>query len=491
MAELWALLHFIMPTWFDSFEEFNEWFSKDIESHATGDKSSLDAHQLSRLHMILKPFMLRRVKSDVENEMAPKIEVQVDCALSKRQKVIYDALRRKLSFANLDDPTLTSEDNMMNPVMQFRKVCNHPDLFDLRFPQSPVSFLDLNSFPDLSMKPLVGRKKYSEFEYVSRNGRSPINIFYPRLLYHSFDEENLNWFRREVVLCSKLNFWHSVSMANSQEFSFVKLMGLSLSEACFLFWAQNSFIHLFLFHSQWSEMSGFIKFFQVCQSEPDAIIYERFSLNRSLQCYVPSAITFPPEMVISSYRFIRNNQSSRLDRWEKEILLGKSLCFSSEIDWSLRPLKTSLIEPSLLGIDIVAVSGLLPRSFYQLTKNSSCINMPSFERMVSDSGKMLELEKLLSKLKQDGHRVLIFSQMRKMLDILEEFMKHHKYKMYRLDGMTNVFERHAMVSDFQQNDDTFVFLLSTRAGGLGITLTAVCSFFSIHVLIVFSHRLIL
>ncbi len=63
-----------MPTMFDSHEEFNEWFSKDIESHAE-KKSVLDEHQLSRLHLILKPFMLRRIKKDVEHEMADKVRV--------------------------------------------------------------------------------------------------------------------------------------------------------------------------------------------------------------------------------------------------------------------------------------------------------------------------------------------------------------------------------------------------------------------------------
>jgi DNA helicase INO80 len=77
MAELWALLHFIMPTLFDSHAEFADWFSKDIESHATGLNAKLNEHQLHRLHMILKPFMLRRVKRDVENEMARKIEKEV------------------------------------------------------------------------------------------------------------------------------------------------------------------------------------------------------------------------------------------------------------------------------------------------------------------------------------------------------------------------------------------------------------------------------
>nr|CAH7766295.1 unnamed protein product [Callosobruchus chinensis] len=79
MAELWALLHFIMPTLFDSHEEFNEWFSKDIENHAE-NKTGIDEKHLSRLHMILKPFMLRRIKKDVENELSDKIEVMASAS---------------------------------------------------------------------------------------------------------------------------------------------------------------------------------------------------------------------------------------------------------------------------------------------------------------------------------------------------------------------------------------------------------------------------
>ena len=76
-TQLWALLHFIMPTMFDSHEEFNEWFSRDIESHAE-KKSVMDEHQLSRLHLILKPFMLRRIKRDVEHEMAEKVCTELE-----------------------------------------------------------------------------------------------------------------------------------------------------------------------------------------------------------------------------------------------------------------------------------------------------------------------------------------------------------------------------------------------------------------------------
>ena len=59
-----------------------------------------------------------------------------------------------------------------------------------------------------------------------------------------------------------------------------------------------------------------------------------------------------------------------------------------------------------------------------------------------------------------------------MIDILEDFMARKRYKYFRLDGSSNISDRRDMVNDFQTNDKTFVFLLSTRAGGLGVTLTA-------------------
>ena len=63
-----------MPSLFDSHDEFNEWFSKDIEGAAEGKGASkLNEHQLRRLHMILKPFMLRRVKRNVQNELSDKV----------------------------------------------------------------------------------------------------------------------------------------------------------------------------------------------------------------------------------------------------------------------------------------------------------------------------------------------------------------------------------------------------------------------------------
>ena len=143
MQELWALLHFIMPSLFDSHDEFSEWFSKDIESHAQSN-TKLNEDQLKRLHMILKPFMLRRVKKHVQKELGDKIELDIFCDLTYRQRAYYGNLRNQISIMDLIEKATIGDDNdtgtLMNLVMQFRKVCNHPDLFERAETTSPFSF---------------------------------------------------------------------------------------------------------------------------------------------------------------------------------------------------------------------------------------------------------------------------------------------------------------------------------------------------------------
>lgn len=94
--------------------------------------------------------------------------------------------------------------------------------------------------------------------------------------------------------------------------------------------------------------------------------------------------------------------------------------------------------------------------------------------LLHSSSKLVLLDKLLVKLHEDGHRVLIFSQMVMMLDILEDYLTTRGFPMERLDGGVSRRERQAAIDRFANRsaEDQFVFLLSTRAGGLGLNLTA-------------------
>ncbi|VDD97846.1 unnamed protein product, partial [Enterobius vermicularis] len=95
------------------------------------------------------------------------------------------------------------------------------------------------------------------------------------------------------------------------------------------------------------------------------------------------------------------------------------------------------------------------------------------QHLVDNSGKMVLLDKLLKKLKEQGSRVLIFSQMSRMLDLLEDYCWWRGYPYCRLDGQTAHADRQKSIDEFNKPDsEKFIFMLTTRAGGLGINLTA-------------------
>ncbi|XP_072040298.1 lymphoid-specific helicase-like [Amphiura filiformis] len=94
------------------------------------------------------------------------------------------------------------------------------------------------------------------------------------------------------------------------------------------------------------------------------------------------------------------------------------------------------------------------------------------EEIVTSCGKFQVLDRMLPALKERGHKVLLFSQMTTMLDIIEDFCLYRNHSYCRLDGRMAFADRQQQISDYNKDPNKFIFLLSTRAGGLGINLTA-------------------
>jgi len=93
------------------------------------------------------------------------------------------------------------------------------------------------------------------------------------------------------------------------------------------------------------------------------------------------------------------------------------------------------------------------------------------EHLVEACGKMLFLDKLLAKMKKEKNQVLIFSGFTSMLDILEDYCIYRQHEYCRLDGNTDLDDREKQIEEFTKPDSSkFVFLISTRAGGLGLNL---------------------
>ncbi|XP_071453497.1 chromatin-remodeling complex ATPase chain Iswi-like [Hetaerina americana] len=130
LHELWSLLNFLLPDVFNSSEDFDSWFNTNS---FLGDASLVE-----RLHAVLRPLLLRRVKSDVEKNLPPKKEVKLYVGLSKMQREWYTKLLMK-DIDVVNGAGKIEKMRLQNILMQLRKCCNHPYLFDGAEPGPPYS----------------------------------------------------------------------------------------------------------------------------------------------------------------------------------------------------------------------------------------------------------------------------------------------------------------------------------------------------------------
>uniref|UniRef100_A0A4W6ESW8 Chromatin-remodeling ATPase INO80 n=1 Tax=Lates calcarifer TaxID=8187 RepID=A0A4W6ESW8_LATCA len=444
MAELWALLHFIMPTLFDSHEEFNEWFSKDIESHAE-NKSAIDENQLSRLHMILKPFMLRRIKKDVENELSDKIEILTYCQLTSRQRLLYQALRNKISIEDLLQSSMgtaqqshSTTSSLMNLVMQFRKVCNHPDLFERQETRSPFH---------MSIKPYIMSKFLYRHGLIHAHNQAKNKLL--QVLLSPFSPNHI-----------QQSLFHRKGDDKGSCFSFLRFIDVSPAEMSNLMLQGTLVRWLALFLSLKSAYrlhyqprdgegdGGRLQPGIKCLSRKDLILW----LNRptafpnmhtspvlqvrTMQSEIlptstlrPCQPTLPPKFLLAAMPRVTavpmerycDDRSAEYEWWVtrggggaifKQCFLYGSPDLASE--WRVR---ANAFHPRCPG----GVMALYPRHGW------SFIQIPDKESLITESGKLHTLDILLSRLKAQGHRVLIYSQMTRMIDLLEVHTHTHTH----------------------------------------------------------------
>ena len=159
--------------------------------------------------------------------------------------------------------------------------------------------------------------------------------------------------------------------------------------------------------------------------------------------YIDPAIAPPPLISISSRSYAYKQEDVIHDQSVLQAMFG--------------------VQGESLGVLTAIDKGLLPLA---------PLRVPQLHNLILDSGKLAKLDELLVKLKSEGHRVLVYFQMTRMIDLMEEYFAFRQYKYLRLDGSSSISDRRDMVSDWQSKPELFIFLLSTRAGGLGINLTA-------------------
>lgn len=465
LMELWSLLYFLMPSskvdqampqGFANLEDFQQWFGKPVdkimEQTTTGDTideyttKNMDAETqktVARLHQVLRPYLLRRLKRDVEKQMPGKYEHIVYCRLSNRQRYLYDDF---MSRAKTKE-TLASGNflSIINCLMQLRKVCNHPDLFEVR----PV----VTSF---SMPSSVATP-YSQVNDVVKRLTVPVvdpTKVSPEVLNLDFvNQENLNIFVSD---------------------SLDKLQSTSL------------------FDKQIQEIEDVIAKAGVVNSDPNDIVEYYRGIRAGRQREVRDRLR--QAQYLNRWRCLRKPRygESFLKKLGKLVqpltvpleglvynLFERATVMGEAID------KFSIITPPVVAVDMkdqlipvstqrkvleeVAEKKIL-NPFHQAQVKLS-IAFPDKSLLQFDCGKLQKLASLLQDLVANGHRALIFTQMTKVLDILEQFLNIHGYRYMRLDGATKIEDRQLLTEKFNRDSRIPVFILSTRSGGLGINLT--------------------
>ncbi|XP_057547488.1 protein PHOTOPERIOD-INDEPENDENT EARLY FLOWERING 1 isoform X1 [Amaranthus tricolor] len=462
LMELWSLMHFLMPHIFQSHQEFKDWFCNPISGMVDGQEK-VNKEVIDRLHNVLRPFILRRLKRDVEKQLPMKYEHVINCRLSKRQRNLYE----DFIASSETQATLASSNflGMLNVIMQLRKVCNHPDLFEgrsiissfdmegieMQLSSTVCSMLSPGLFSSTDLSGLGFRFTHLDFSMVSWEYDEVQSIATsPALIEQRLSHDHLDVIRPRFKHGNKVygtNIFEEIQKAIREE-----RLNEKKQRAASIAW--------------WNSLR--------CQKKP---LYSR-TLRANLtvehpvydiQCRKENPVCFDYSSKLADIIL------SPVERFQKMIDQVESFMFvipaaraPPPVCWSNKSGSSVFIDPGYKGKCSQHLLPLLTSIRPAVVRRQ--LYFPDRRLIQFDCGKLQQLAILLRRLRSEGHRALIFTQMTKMLDILEAFINLYGYTYMRLDGSTPPEQRQTLMQRFNTNPKIFLFILSTRSGGVGINL---------------------
>ena len=421
---------------------------KAVESGDTLDVETLAT--ISKLHTLLRPFILRRLKSEVETQLPGKFEHVVYCRLSKRQRFLYDEF---MSLASTRD-ALSSGGylGVVNTLMQLRKVCNHPDLFEVR-PVRTSFAMERSVLADFEPSELLVRKRLLQ-------QRDELALDALNLRVTAQEEESAWTGRTRVRLDASGLLPHATEPFRRDRGPDPPKMDTRTVE-------------------------GWQKYRAHAEHERSLARWRTIRDINHLRC------TACPIYGSTLLAFIRNIPNP-LAAQRRADLYGDHVPPASRLVHSLvdrahqvSPIldRFAVIPPNAVardipsfafpGFDLSAHASLLDPDFDSLHHATVKLQIafPDASLLQYDCGKLQKLYEMLRTLKADGHRILIFTQMTRVLDILEMFLSYNGHRYLRLDGSTKIEDRQIVTERFNSDSRIFCFIASSRSGGVGINLT--------------------
>lgn len=470
LTELWSLLFFLMPAdsaetgigGFADLQEFTEWFRKPVEQILEHGRDVMDDDAraiVAKLHRLLRPFLLRRLKADVEKQMPGKYEHVVYCKLSKRQRYLYDGFMSRAQTRE----TLASGNtfSIMNALMQLRKVCNHPDLFETR--QITTSFaMPKSAVADFEIKELLVRRRLLQ--------RDPNNIVDLNTI-NLLPGANEEFSALETIQRQRVGALGAFRQFSSQQWA---RMDHNLP------FDGSSVRSTLANYASTAKHGTYEKLRQAAyltslrsQRRP---LYSRDKVER-----LRFGIKTLPHPPMPERRAQLSEWYSRMSPALQDMVLT--------LPKRAKALKTTVqkfgcVTPSVVATDMAPLTlchrgieavqsakQVCPQDPFHEARMRLSIAFPDKRLLQYDCGKLQRLDTLLRTLQAGGHRALIFTQMTRVLDILEQFLNIHGHRYLRLDGATKIEQRQVLTERFNRDDRILAFILSSRSGGIGINLT--------------------
>lgn len=461
MKELWSLLHFLLPSVFKDWEAFDSYFDFTGLEDEEGTESFITDEEkqelMRKIHIVLQPLMLRRVKADVASHLPPKREYILYAPLTKEQTDLYKAI----SDRGVDTRAYLS-DMVARDISERSESLSPPDLL------TPLSSRQGSVSPSVTS----GTSRKGASDKLSKlptreSPRKKKSAVEPEAAKPSAtDAFALMMGKRGRGRPKKISEAPAVKeevMKDKTESS-RKRKGpatLPVPEPKSYRSSRESTPG----SSRRTRAHPGVKIDAFANVDEDKLDDDEFEA-----------------------RLIREYESQELSNLEeaqtaKDFALASSFelastcipfCISNSLKNSsnlLSPETEKEVARKKLGNPIMQLRLVCnsPHNFYNPWTYS---DDPVDETVVTKSGKMLLLDRLLPALFKGGHKVLIFSQFKTQLDILEDYCNLREYNFCRLDGSVSHEARRDMISQFNTDEDTKVFLLSTRAGGQGINLMA-------------------
>ncbi|RNF06590.1 putative helicase [Trypanosoma rangeli] len=491
VMELWSLFHFLLPSAsaFSSNEEFREWFSNPMEDMVTG-RTSLNEEVVRRLQSLLRPFMLRRLKKDVESQLPSKTEKVVVCRLSRRQRLLYDDY---MQLTETRERIRGGAGGVLGVLLALRKVCNHPDMFEERRTLSPLALDCLSEITLLVPRDILLRGNDFSGRYRFQKWRlcvEDVSLALERSDDMLFDDAWLDcmWLRlllNDQPLECPLSRYSAANFRWPVDASVEKIVGSDRKD-CFS-------------DAVWSMMCQQVREQQACAHQRYATTatiqaqqYQR--METAVRVWYPRSIeivsyqglgTLPPRLHPDVAQracaifpiaqkvavYVPRVAAVHPPRLHCRLPVAHYLAFRSHTRESLAPLLAISKSPSNYHTrrGVFDASSFLAELWPLHVRR--CFTFPDKRLLIHDCGKLQFLQHALKQLRRDGHRMLIFTQFVQMLNILERFLSIVGIPYLRIDGSTPAEKRQAFVDRFNDDDRITCMILSTRSGGIGLNLT--------------------